>query len=306
MFKRISLFILTNLAILLAINVVLALLTALGVFDAASAMGNYGPLMVMSVVVGFAGSFISLLASKWIAKWSTGAKVIAAPRNEDERWLFDTVARHANRAGIKQPEVAIYDAPEMNAFATGPTRNNSLVAVSTGLLRQMRRNEIDAVLGHEIAHIANGDMVTLTLLQGVLNTFVFFFSRIIGNLVDSMLRSRDDDREHAPGIGYWVATFAAEIVLGILAMLIVQWFSRRREFRADEGGASLAGRDSMVSALRRLGQGQGSNLPDSMAAFGISPKRSGFGALFSSHPPIEERIARLQQSPVGAPSGSLA
>jgi heat shock protein HtpX len=294
-FKRISLFILTNLAILVAINVVLALLRAFGIFDAAQAMGgSYAPLLVVSAVVGFSGSIISLLISKWMAKWSTGAKVITAPRDEVEHWLVGTVARHANRAGIKMPEVAVYDAPEMNAFATGPSRNNSLVAVSSGLLRQMRRDEIDAVLGHEIAHVANGDMVTLTLIQGVLNTFVFFFSRIIGNLVDSMLRSRDDDRDTGPGIGYWVATFAAEIVLGILAMMIVQWFSRRREFRADQGGASLAGRANMLNALRRLGQGEGSNLPDSMAAFGISPKRSGVLSLFSSHPPIEERIARLQ------------
>jgi heat shock protein HtpX len=298
-FKRISLFILTNLAILVAINIVLALLRAFGIFDAAQAFGgSYAPLLIMSAVVGFSGSFISLMISKWMAKWSTGAKVIDTPRNETERWLLDTVARHANRAGIKMPEIAVYDAPEMNAFATGPSKNNSLVAVSTGLMQQMRRNEVDAVLGHEIAHVANGDMVTLTLIQGVLNTFVFFFSRIIGNLVDSMLRSRDDDRDTGPGIGYWVATIAAEIVLGILAMLIVQWFSRRREFRADQGGASLAGRDSMVSALRRLSQGEGSNLPDSMAAFGISPKRSGVLSLFSSHPPIEERIARLQQAPV--------
>jgi heat shock protein HtpX len=294
-FKRITLFILTNLAILVAINVVLALLRAFGIFDAAQAMGgSYGPLLIISAVVGFSGSFLSLLASKWIAKWSTGAKVIGAPRNESERWLVDTVARHANRAGIKLPEVAVYDAPEMNAFATGPSRNNSLVAVSTGLLRQMQRDEVDAVLGHEISHVANGDMVTLTLIQGVLNTFVFFFSRIIGNIVDSMLRSRDDDNR-GPGIGYWVATFAAEIVLGILAMLIVQWFSRRREFRADAGGASLAGRHNMISALRRLGHTEGSSLPESMAAFGISPRRSGLMAWFSSHPPIEERIARLQQ-----------
>jgi heat shock protein HtpX len=297
-FKRISLFILTNLAILVAINVVLALLHAFGIFDAAQALGgSYAPLLIVSAVVGFSGSFLSLFISKWMAKWSTGAKVITTPRNDAERWLLDTVARHANRVGIKTPEVAVYDAPEMNAFATGPSKNNSLVAVSTGLMQQMRREEVDAVLGHEIAHVANGDMVTLTLIQGVLNTFVFFFSRIIGNLVDSMLRSRDDDRDTGPGIGYWVATFAAEIVLGIFAMLIVQWFSRRREFRADEGGASLAGRESMVSALRRLSQGQGSNLPDSMAAFGISPKRSGALSLFSSHPPIEERIARLQQAP---------
>jgi heat shock protein HtpX len=294
-FKRISLFILTNLAILLAINIVLALLRAFGIFDAAQAMGgSYGPLLLVSAVVGFSGSLLSLFISKWMAKWSTGAKVIEVPRNETERWLVDSVARHASRAGIEMPEVAIYDAPEMNAFATGPSRNNSLVAVSTGLMQQMRRDEVDAVLGHEIAHVANGDMVTLTLIQGVLNTFVFFFSRIIGNLVDSMLRSRDDDRETGPGIGYWVATFAAEIVLGIFAMLIVQWFSRRREFRADEGGAGLAGRHQMINALRRLGQSEGSNLPDSMAAFGISPKRSGVLALFSSHPPIEERIARLQ------------
>ncbi len=294
MFKRISLFILTNIAILVAINVVLAILRALGIFDAAQAFGSHGPLLIMSAVVGFSGSIISLLISKKVAKWSTGAQVIDTPRDDVERWLVDTVARHANRAGIKMPEVAIYDAPEMNAFATGPTRNNSLVAVSTGLMRQMRRDEVDAVLGHEIAHIANGDMVTLTLVQGVLNTFVFFFSRIIGNLVDSLLRSRDEEESSGPGMGYWVATIAAEILLGLLAMLIVQWFSRRREYRADEGGASLAGRDKMISALRRLGQGEGSNLPESMAAFGITPRRSGLMALFSSHPPIEERIARLQ------------
>lgn len=296
-FKRITLFILTNLAILVAINVVLALLRVFGVFDAAQALGSYGPLLVVSAVVGFAGSLISLLISKWMAKRATGAQVITSPRNEVERWLVDTVGRHANRAGIKMPEVAVYDAPEMNAFATGPSKNNSLVAVSTGLLQQMRRDEVDAVLGHEIAHVANGDMVTLALIQGVLNTFVFFFSRVIGNLVDSMLRSRDDD-SHSPGIGYWVATFVAEIVLGILAMIIVQWFSRRREFRADEGGASLAGRASMINALKRLSGSEPSNLPESMAAFGITPRRSGgLMALFSSHPPIEERIARLQQSP---------
>jgi len=294
LFKRISLFVVTNLAILVAINVVLALLRAFGIFDASKAFGSYGPLLIMSAVVGFSGSFISLFISKWMAKWTTGAKVIDTPRNETERWLVDTVARHAQRAGIKMPEVAIYDAPEMNAFATGPSKNNSLVAVSTGLMTQMRRDEVDAVLGHEVAHVANGDMVTLTLIQGVLNTFVFFFARIIGNLVDSALRSRDEEENSGPGIAYWVATIFAEIVLGILAMLVVQWFSRRREFRADEGGASLAGRDSMIRALRRLGQGEGSNLPDSMAAFGISPKRSGMLALFSSHPPIEERIARLE------------
>jgi heat shock protein HtpX len=295
-FKRITLFLLTNLGILIAINILLALLRAFGIFDAAQAFGSYGPLLIMSVVVGFSGSIISLLISKWVAKFTTGAQLIDTPRNQTEAWLLDTVRRHADRAGINMPEVAIYDAPEMNAFATGPSRNNSLVAVSTGLLQQMRREEVDAVLGHEVAHVANGDMVTLTLIQGVLNTFVFFFSRIIGNLVDSLLRGRDDENR-GPGIGYWVATFAAEIVLGIFAMLVVQWFSRRREFRADEGGASLAGRSHMIAALRRLGGSEGSNLPDSMAAFGITPKRGGLLAFFSSHPPIEERIARLQSSP---------
>ena len=293
MFKRITLFILTNIAIMVALNVILAVLGSLGVFNSSRLLGAYGPLMVVSLVVGFGGSFISLLASKWIAKWSTGAKVIDAPRNDTERWLVDTVARHANRVGIKMPQVAVYDAPDMNAFATGATRNSSLVAVSTGLLEQMQRNEVDAVLGHEISHVANGDMVTLTLIQGVLNTFVFFFSRIIGSLVDSMLRGRDD-RERGFGMGSWIATIVAQLVLGFFAMLIVQWFSRRREFRADQGGASLAGRDGMISALRRLGHHDAPNMPESMAAFGISPRKSGMLRWLSSHPPIEERIAALQ------------
>ncbi len=292
MFKRISLFILTNLAIIVALNVVMAVLAGLGIVDASQALGSYGPLMLFSVVAGFAGSFLSLLASKWIAKWTTGAKVIESPRTDAERWLLDTVARHANRAGIKTPEVAIYDSPDMNAFATGPSRNNSLVAVSTGLLTQMQRNEVDAVLGHEIAHVANGDMVTLTLIQGVLNTFVIFFSEVVGRVVDSAMRGRDD--RGGAGPAYWITTIAARIVFGMFAMLIVSWFSRRREFRADEGGASLAGRDNMVNALRRLSRSDESHLPDAVAAFGITPRPSRFGALFRSHPPIEERIARLQ------------
>jgi heat shock protein HtpX len=291
--KRISLFILTNLAIMAALSLLYWLLSALGIVDASRGLGAYGPLLVMSALFGFGGAFISLLASKWIAKWTTGAQVIAAPRNDTERWLFDTVARHANRVGIKMPEVAIYDSPDMNAFATGATRNSSLVAVSSGLLQQMQRSEVDAVLGHEIAHVANGDMVTLTLLQGVLNTFVIFFSEIVGRIVDSALRGRDDERG-GPGIGYWVTSILARIVFGIFAAVIVNWFSRRREFRADEGGASLAGRDNMVSALRRLGRSDVSHLPDAVAAFGITPRASRFGALFSSHPPLEERIARLQ------------
>lgn len=292
MFKRISLFLVTNLAIIVALNVVMAVLAALGVVDASKMFGAYGPLMLFSAVAGFAGSILSLLASKWIAKWTTGARVIDAPRSESERWLLDTVARHANRAGIKTPEVAVYDSPDMNAFATGPSRNNSLVAVSTGLLGQMQRHEVDAVLGHEIAHVANGDMVTLTLIQGVLNTFVIFFSEVVGRLVDSATRGRDD--QGGPGMAYWVTSIGARIVFGMFAILIVSWFSRRREFRADEGGASLAGRENMVSALRRLSRSDESHLPDAVAAFGITPRPSRFGALFRSHPPLEERIARLQ------------
>ncbi len=293
MFKRISLFILTNLAVMVALSLPYGLLTALGIVDASRGLGSYGPLLVMASLFGFGGAFISLLASKWIAKWTTGAQVIDAPRNEAERWLVDTVARHANRVGIKMPEVAIYDSPDMNAFATGATRNSSLVAVSTGLLQQMQRSEVDAVLGHEIAHVANGDMVTLTLLQGVLNTFVIFFSEIIGRLVDSALRGRDDERG-GPGVGYWLTSILSRMVLGLFAAVIVAWFSRRREFRADEGGASLAGRDNMVRALRRLQRSEESHLPDAVAAFGITPRASSFGALFRSHPPIEERILRLQ------------
>lgn len=305
-FKRVSLFLLTNLAIVTAIGIVMAVLQAFGVFQALPAEwtqgqapggGSYAGLLLMSALFGFAGSLVSLLISKQMAKWSTGAKVIDAPRSETERWLFDTVARHAQRVGIQMPQVAIYDSPDMNAFATGPSRNNSLVAVSTGLLQQMRRDEVDAVLGHEIAHVANGDMVTLTLLQGLLNTFVIFFSRIIGGLVDTFLRGRDEEERQGPGMGYFVVSLFAQIVLGLLATLIVQWYSRRREYRADEGGASLAGRGAMINALRRLSRSEGSHLPESLAAFGITPRSSGFMALFSSHPPIEERIARLQQSP---------
>jgi heat shock protein HtpX len=291
--KRISLFIATNLAIMLALSLLYGLLSALGVIDASRGLGSYGPLLVMASLFGFGGAFISLLASKWIAKWTTGARVIDTPRSEAERWLIDTVARHANRVGIQMPEVAVYDSPDMNAFATGATRNSSLVAVSTGLLQQMQRSELDAVLGHEIAHVANGDMVTLTLIQGVLNTFVIFFSEIIGRLVDSALRGRDDERG-GPGVGYWLTSIVSRMVLGLFAAVIVAWFSRRREFRADEGGASLAGRDNMVGALRRLQRSEESHLPDAVAAFGITPRASRFGSLFRSHPPIEERIARLQ------------
>jgi heat shock protein HtpX len=246
--------------------------------------------MVMSVLLGFGGSLISLFMSKWIAKWTTGAQVIETPRNATEAWLLETVRRHAHGAGIGMPEVAIYDAPEMNAFATGATKNSSLVAVSTGLMQQMDRDEVDAVLAHEVSHIANGDMVTLTLLQGVLNTFVIFFARVIGGIIDSALRSRD---ERGGGIGYFVMVIVAELVLGIFATLIVMWFSRRREFRADYGGASLSGRSAMIRALRRLGRNEESSLPQSMTAFGISG-RGAFLGLFRSHPPIEDRIRALE------------
>jgi heat shock protein HtpX len=294
-FKRIALFVATNFAILFVLNIVLVLLERSGVFGESGLSRQYGPLMVMSVLFGMGGSFISLLMSKWLAKRTTGAHVIETPRNATEAWLVETVRRQSQAAGIGMPEVAIYDGPEMNAFATGASKNKSLVAVSTGLLQQMDRKEVEAVLGHEVSHIANGDMVTLTLIQGVLNTFVIFFSRILGGIIDSALRSRDD--RGGRGIGYFIAVIACEIVLGILATLIVMWFSRRREFRADHGGATLEGKQAMVSALRRLGRNEeGSTLPESLAAFGVSGRGAVMG-LFRSHPPIEERIRALEALP---------
>ncbi len=293
MFKRLGLLIATNLAIMFVLSIVLAVLEAFGVFGTEGLWHSYGPLIVMAALFGFGGSFLSLAMSKTIAKWTTRARVIESPSNPTEVWLVDSVRRFAESSGIAMPEVAIYDAPEMNAFATGPSRNNSLVAVSTGLLRQMNRDEVEAVLGHEVSHVANGDMVTLTLIQGVLNTFVIFLSRIIGGLIDSFLRGRDSDRGGV-GIGYFVSVMVAQMVLGAMASVIVAWFSRRREFRADAGGAELAGRERMIAALRRLSRNDDSNLPEAVAAFGISSKRSGLMALFRSHPPIEERIAALQ------------
>jgi heat shock protein HtpX len=268
-------------------------------------MAQNGPLLVMAGLFGFGGAFISLLLSKTIAKWTTGAQVIDRPRNAVEAWLFDTVSRHAARMGIAMPEIAIYDAPEMNAFATGPSRNNSLVAVSSGLLQSMSREEVDAVLGHEVAHVANGDMVTLTLIQGVLNTFVIFFSRIIARVVDGFLSRGEGDGR--PGIGYWITTFVAQIFLGFLASMIVAWFSRRREFRADRGGADLAGTPAMVSALRRLGRGRESHLPEALQAFGIrGGVAGGLRRLFSSHPPIEERIRALSAQSAATSKASYA
>jgi heat shock protein HtpX len=298
-FKRVALFLAVNLAVMVVLsvvyNVLMNVLVPRGIVGP-EFMRAYFPLLIFAAIFGFGGSIVSLFISKWMAKWSTGAKVIDSPRNQTEAWLVETVRRHAQRAGIGMPEVAIYEAPEMNAFATGATKNSSLVAVSTGLLQQMEKDEVDAVLGHEIAHVANGDMVTLTLIQGVLNTFVLFFSRVIGGLVDSFLRK--DGERGGRGIGYWVATIFAELVLGVLAMIIVMWFSRWREFRADHGGAELSGRRSMINALKRLSRGQEAHLPESLAAFGISGKRSGFARMFMSHPPIEERIARLEQAQI--------
>jgi heat shock protein HtpX len=241
------------------------------------------------------GSFISLAMSKWIALRTTGAQVIRQPRTADEQWLYDTVARQSREAGIGMPDVAVYDAPDMNAFATGMNRDKALVAVSTGLLRQMNRNEVEAVLGHEISHVANGDMVTLSLIQGVVNTFVYFLSRVVGVLVDRIVFKVE--RGHGPA--YIVTVILAQVVLGILASAIVMWFSRQREFRADRGGAKLAGTDKMVSALERLRRGaQPARLPDQLAAFGISGGgRRGFARLFLSHPPLEERIEALGSLP---------
>lgn len=287
--KRIALFLATNLAVVLVVTLVLNLL---GVGRAVTGEGiDIASLAVFSLVVGFTGSFISLLMSKPMAKWSTGARVIEQPATSSERWLVDTVRRLSERAGIKMPEVAVYDG-EPNAFATGAFRNSALVAVSTGLLANMNQDEVEAVLGHEVAHIANGDMVTLTLIQGVVNTFVVFLARVIGFFVDKML-FRSEGR--GPGIGYIVTVFVAQIVLGILASMIVAWFSRKREFRADAGSAKLLGSPvPMQHALARLGGLVPGALPSSMAASGISGSGGGWGALFSTHPPMEQRIAALE------------
>jgi heat shock protein HtpX len=288
--KRIVLFLATNLAVVLVLTVVLNLL---GVGRAVSAEGiNVGALAVFSLVVGFTGSIISLLMSKPMAKWSTGAHVIEQPQNSTELWLVNTVRQLAERAGIAMPEVAVYDG-EPNAFATGAFKNSALVAVSTGLLQGMNRDEVEAVLGHEVAHIANGDMVTLTLIQGVVNTFVVFLSRVVGFFVDKVLLRGNNDR--GPGIGYMVTVFVCEIVFGLVASIIVAWFSRQREFRADAGSAKLLGSAlPMQHALARLGGLEPGALPSSMSASGISGGGGGWGALFSTHPPMEERIAALQ------------
>jgi heat shock protein HtpX len=295
--RRIALFIGTNLAVLLLLSIVCRLF---GIDQMAAARGYGGMtgLLAYAAVFGMGGAFISLAMSKMIAKWSTGARVIEQPQNEGERWLIDTVRRHAQNAGIGMPEVAIYDAPEMNAFATGMTKNSSLVAVSSGLLQQMDREQVSAVLGHEIGHVANGDMVTLTLIQGVLNTLVILAARIVGRLVDSWMSGGRDNREGGGGIGYFVVVMVLELVFGLFASMIVAAFSRWREFRADAAGAQFAGRGAMISALQRLKGNHGeSTLPQTIAAFGISgPLADGFKRLFMSHPPLDERIAALQNA----------
>jgi heat shock protein HtpX len=288
MFKRIALFLATNLAVLALLSVVMAVFG----IDPRSNAG----LLVMAAIFGFGGSIISLLMSKWIAKKTTGAHVIQEPRNEVERWLVQTVRRQAEAAGIGMPEVAIYDAPEINAFATGANRNNALVAVSMGLLRSMDRNEAEAVLAHEVSHVANGDMVTMALLQGVLNTFVIVLARLVGRVVDGMLGGQRDDG--SVGIGYYAVVFILDMVFGLLASIIAMWFSRWREFRADAGGAQLAGSHKMIAALERLSMTYGtSTLPKQVQAFGISGGVGhGLRRLFMSHPPLEERIAALRNA----------
>ncbi len=292
MFSRVALFLATNFAILLLVSLVFKLF---GLDMRAAQYGtNLGGLLVMCAVFGFAGSFISLALSKWMAKRATGMTVITQPRNEPEQWLVNTVRKQADKVGIKMPEVGIYEAPEINAFATGMTRNSSLVAVSSGLLRNMTRDEAEAVLAHEVSHVANGDMVTLTLIQGVVNTFVMFFARIIGNIIDKAVLGNRDGH----GLGYFAVVFILEIVFGLFASIIVMRFSRWREFRADAGGASLAGKHKMVSALERLASDQTqSSLPTQIAAFGISGNIAhGLKKLFMSHPPLAERIAALKNS----------
>lgn len=287
--NRIILFLATNLAIVLVLSVTMRIL---GVEPYLTASGlNLSSLLIFAAIMGMGGSFISLAISKWTAKRSTGARVIETPETPGEKWLVETVQRQAKAAGIGMPEVAIFDSPDVNAFATGMNKNNALVAVSTGLLQAMTKDEAEAVLGHEVSHVANGDMVTLALIQGVVNTFVMFLSRVIGYLVDKLVFKT----ERGTGPAFFVTMIIAEMVLGILASIIVMWFSRRREFRADYGGASLAGKGAMIAALERLNSLHPQPLPDKMAAFGIAGGgASGFKRLFMTHPPLEERIAALK------------
>jgi heat shock protein HtpX len=288
--KRISLFIVTNLAVLALLCAVIFVVE--GVFGVRLPQGGLGGLLFFAALTGFGGALISLALSKWTAKHMMGVRLIAEPQSDTERWLLDTVRRLTAQAQVAMPEVGIFDAEEMNAFATGARRNASLVAVSTGLLRGMSRQQAEAVLGHEITHVANGDMVTLALLQGVLNTFVIFLARIIGGLVDRAILKNDRGES---GLGFFLTTFLAQIVLGILASMIVSWYSRRREFRADRGGADLAGTGNMIGALEALKHSHGEPMPPQMQAFGINTgDGGGFKRLFMSHPPLDQRIAALR------------
>lgn len=290
--KRIALFLLTNLAVMLVLSIVLSIVTRwLGV-DSRSTSG----LLVLAAVFGFGGSIISLLMSKWMAKRSYGVQVIEQPRTEVEHWLVTTVQRQAQQAGIGMPEVGIYESPDMNAFATGANRNSALVAVSSGLLYSMSRDEAEAVLAHEVSHVANGDMVTLALIQGVVNTFVIFLARMVAGLISNFFRSNDEEQGAGMGsLAYYVIVFALEMVFGVLASIIVMWFSRQREFRADAGSAQLVGRDKMIAALERLRRGHEPQMEGTMMAFGINGKRS-MSELFMSHPPLEKRIEALRQT----------
>jgi heat shock protein HtpX len=288
---RIFLFLATNAAILVVVSIIFNLLGLSGTLDAQGINLDLNALLVMSAVIGMTGSFISLAMSKWSAKRAMGVQVIEQPQNQTERWLVDTVAKQARLAGIGMPEVGIFQAPEANAFATGMNRNSALVAVSTGLLQNMNADEVEAVLGHEMTHVANGDMVTMALMQGVVNTFVYFFATVIGHVVDRVIFKT----ERGYGPAYYITQMIAQIALGILASMLVMWFSRYREFRADAGGAKLAGRDKMIDALQALQRGHDAqDLPGQLAAFGING--GGMSRLFMSHPPLEERIAALQNS----------
>lgn len=287
--KRIGLFLLTNIAVL-AVAMITMNLLGVGNYMQGTSL-DLGNLFAFAAIFGFAGSFVSLAMSKWLAKKAVGAHVIEQPRNADEQWLVETVRRQAEKAGIGMPEVAIYEGAEPNAFATGMTKNSALVAVSTGLLRHMRQNEVEAVLGHEVAHIANGDMVTMALLQGVVNTFVIFFAKIVAYVVDRVVLKNESEGH---SITFIVVDIVAQILFGILASMITMWFSRKREFHADNGGAYLAGKENMIAALQRLQTMQPGELPDQMAAFGISARPSNIGDLFRSHPPLEKRIEALR------------
>jgi heat shock protein HtpX len=290
--QRIFLFLLTNIAIMVILSITLRILGVESLLAQNGSDLNLNALVIFSGIFGFGGAFISLAISKWMAKRMTGAKVIENPSNNIEKWLLDTVKKQSRVVGIKMPEVAIFPSPQMNAFATGASKNKALVAVSQGLLDSMTQGEIEAVVGHEMSHVANGDMVTLTLIQGVVNTFVIFFSRVIGHVVDRVILK--NQRGH--GIGYFVTTIFAQIVLSILASVIVMYFSRKREYVADTGGADLAGHQNMINALKRLGQKEPEALPEQLAAFGIGEKpKTGWRELWSSHPPLEDRIKALEK-----------